>query len=163
MTNNDIIRRLRYTFDISDDEMIGIFKNAGKEVSRSEISNWMKKDDDIAYVNLVDKNLAYFLNGFIIMRRGKKDGPLPIAESKMNNNITLRKLKIALDLRDEDILELLSYVDFRLSRHELSAFFRKPTQSKFRQCKDQVIRNFLHGVQIGFKGDEDEEDNAVIG
>ncbi len=161
MTNNDILRRLRFTFDITDDTMINIFKDAGKEVSRSEISNWMKKDDDIAYVNLVDKNLAYFLNGFIIMRRGKKDGPLPIAESKMNNNITLRKLKIALDLRDEDILELLSYVDFRLSRHELSAFFRKPTQSKFRKCKDQVIRNFLHGVQIGFKGDD--EDNEVIG
>jgi len=153
MTNNDVLRRLRYTFDITDSQMIKMFADAGKEVNRSEISNWMKKEEDPAYVNLVDKSLSYFLNGFIIFRRGKKEGPLPIAESKLNNNIILRKLKIALDLKDEDILELLGYADFRLSRHELSAFFRKPTQSKFRKCKDQVIRNFLHGVQVGFKGD----------
>ncbi len=140
MTNNDILRKVRFTFDITDDEMIGIFKKAGKQVSRSEISNWMKKDDDVAYVNLVDKNLAYFLNGFIILRRGKKEGPLPIAESSLNNNIVLRKLKIALDLKDEDILELLTYADFRLSRHELSAFFRKPTQSKFRKQQKPLPR-----------------------
>ncbi len=153
MTNNDVLRKLRYTFDITDSQMIKLFSIAGKEVNRSEISNWMKKDDDPAYVNLVDKNLSYFLNGFIINKRGKKEGPLPIAESKINNNIILRKLKIALNLKDSDILELLSYADFRLSKHELSAFFRKPTQGQYRKCKDQVIRNFLHGVQIGFKGE----------
>ena len=153
MTNNDVLRKLRYTFDITDSQMIKLFSIAGKEVNRSEVSNWMKKDDDPAYVNLVDKNLSYFLNGFIINKRGKKEGPLPIAESKINNNIILRKLKIALNLKDSDILELLSYADFRLSKHELSAFFRKPTQGQYRKCKDQVIRNFLHGVQIGFKGE----------
>ncbi|OYT11335.1 MAG: hypothetical protein B6I18_04590 [Bacteroidetes bacterium 4572_112] len=154
MTNNDILRRLRYTFDITDSQMIKIFADAGKEVDRSDISNWMKKEEDPAYKNLVDKSLSYFLNGFIINRRGKKEGPLPNAESKLNNNIILRKLKIALNLKDDDVLELLSYADFRLSKHELSAFFRKPTQSQFRKCKDQVIRNFLHGVQIGFKKEE---------
>ena len=153
MTNNDVLRKLRYTFDITDSQMIKLFSIAGKEVNRSEVSNWMKKDDDPAYVNLVDKNLSYFLNGFIINKRGKKEGPLPIAESKINNNIILRKLKIALNLKDSDILELLSYADFRLNKHELSAFFRKPTQGQYRKCKDQVIRNFLHGVQIGFKGE----------
>ena len=154
MTNNDILRRLRYTFDITDSQMIKMFADAGKEVERSDISNWMKKEEDPAYKNLVDKSLSYFLNGFIITRRGKKEGPLPNAESKLNNNIILRKLKIALNLKDDDVLELLSYADFRLSKHELSAFFRKPTQSQFRKCKDQVIRNFLHGLQIGFKKEE---------
>lgn len=151
MTNNYILRQLRYTFDISDSNMIRLFEIAGKEVSRSEISNWMKKEDDPAYTNLVDKNLSYFLNGLIIQYRGRKEGPLPIAESKLNNNIIFRKLKIALNLKDEDILELLSFADFKLSKHELSAFFRKPTQSQYRKCKDQIIRNFLHGVQIGYK------------
>jgi len=151
MTNNYILRQLRYTFDITDSQMIELFAMAGKEVNRSEISDWMKKEDDPAYKNLVDKNLSYFLNGFIINNRGRKEGPLPIAESKLNNNIIFRKLKIALNLKDDEILELLSFADFKLSKHELSAFFRKPTQSQFRKCKDQVIRNFLHGVQIGYK------------
>ncbi len=152
MTNNYILRQLRYTFDYSDSQMIQIFHIAGKEVSRSEISNWLKKEDDPDYKNLVDKNLSYFLNGFIIDRRGKKEGHLPIAESKLNNNIILRKIKIALNLKDEDILELLSYANFRLSKHELSAFFRKPTQSQYRKCKDQIIRNFLYGLKIAYAG-----------
>jgi uncharacterized protein YehS (DUF1456 family) len=151
MTNNYILRQLRYSFDFSDSQMIQLFHFAGKEVSRSDISDWMKKEDDPAYKNLVDKNLSYFLNGFIIHQRGRKEGPLPIAESKLNNNIILRKLKIALNLKDEDILELLSYANFKLSKHELSAFFRKPTQNQYRKCKDQILRNFLYGLKIAFK------------
>jgi uncharacterized protein YehS (DUF1456 family) len=151
MTNNDILRRLRYTFDISDKTMIEIFALGNKQVKRPEIINWMRKEDDENYINLVDKSLAHFLNGFIVFRRGKKDDPEPIAESKLNNNIIFRKLKIALNLRDDDIIELLKLADFRFSKHELSALFRKPTQNQYRKCKDQVLRNFLYGMQIGFR------------
>lgn len=136
MTNNYILRQLRYTFEITDLQMIELFAMAGKEVNRSEISDWLKKEDDPTYINLVDKNLSYFLNGFIIKNRGRKEGSLPIAESKLDNNIIFRKLKIALNLKDDDILEFLSLANFKLSKHELSAFFRKPNQTQYRKCKD---------------------------
>ncbi len=130
--------------------MIELFAQAGKEVTRTEICDWLKKDDDPAFKGIYDQPLAYFLNGFIIEKRGKKDGELPIAEKKLNNNIILRKLKIALNLRDEDIIEILSLVDFRVSKHEISAFFRKSDQDQYRPCKDQLLRNFLHGLQRKF-------------
>ncbi|MFT6845049.1 MAG: hypothetical protein ACJAUV_001239 [Flavobacteriales bacterium] len=148
MTNNDIIKRIRYTFDYNDEQMIAIFGLAGLVTTRPEVVNWLKKEEDEYYVNLPDKRLAYFLNGLIIKHRGAQDGKIPEAESKMNNNLVLRKLKIAFTLTDDDVLEILTLVNFHFGKHELSAFFRKPGHGKYRECKDQVLRNFLHGLQI---------------
>ncbi len=150
VNSNDILRRIRYTFELSDSKMIDIFKLAGHEVMRPQVSDWLKKDDDPAFSDLSDNQLAIFLNGFIIEKRGKKEGSQPVAEKRLNNNIVFRKLKIALNLKDEDILEILGQVEFHISKHELSAFFRKPEQPQYRPCQDQILRNFLHGLQIKF-------------
>ena len=147
MDNNDIMRRIRYIFDFSDSKMIEIFALAGHTVSRSQISDWLKKDDDPTFLNLNDNQLAIFLNGLINDKRGKKEGEQPIPENRLNNNIIFRKLKIALNLKDDDILEILGLVNFRLSKHELSAFFRNPNQDQYRPCNDQILRNFLLGMQ----------------
>lgn len=151
MTNNDVLRKIRYTFDYSDDQMINLFELGALEVTRAQISDWMKKDDDPAYVNIFDKHLAHFLNGFIIDKRGKREGPAPIAEKTLNNNIILRKIKIALNLKVEDMISIYDEQDFTISKHEISAFFRKPTQSQYRLCKDQFLRNFLMGMQKKYR------------
>ncbi|WP_018344485.1 DUF1456 family protein [Cytophaga aurantiaca] len=151
MNNNDILRRLRYTFDFNDDKMIALFALADQTVTREEISNWMKKDDDPDFKELYDKELAVFLNGFIIDKRGKKDGQAPVNEKSLNNNIIFRKLKIALNLQDDDILDILDLAGLRFGKHELSALFRNPNQSQFRPCKDQVLRNFIHGLQLKYR------------
>lgn len=155
MNNNDIIRRIRYTFDYSDFQMIDIFRQADLEVSRAELSLWLKKDDDEEFKGILDHQLAAFLQGLIHVRRGKKEGEQPKIEKKINNNIVFRKLKIALNLKDEDILEILLLADLRISKHELSAFFRAPEQSQYRPCKDQVLRNFLHGMQLKYRVEEE--------
>jgi uncharacterized protein YehS (DUF1456 family) len=147
MNNNDILKRIRYTFDFKDSKMIEIFGLAEIEVTRAQVSNWLKKDDDPDFQSLNDKQLATFLNGFIINNRGKKEGKQQKPEKKLNNNIILRKLKIALDLKDTDVLEVLRLGGIRISKHELSAFFRNPTHSHYRLCKDQILRNFLYGLQ----------------
>lgn len=151
MTYNDILRRIRYTFDLSDDIMINIFSLADKEVSRAEVSNWLKKEEDADYELIKDVELATFLNGFINNQRGKKEGPQAIAEERLNNNIILRKLKIALNLKTEDMLYIFALADRELSAHELSSFFRKADHAKFRPCKDQYLRNFLHGMQERYR------------
>lgn len=152
MTNNDIIRSLRYTFDFSDSTMIEIFESSGLSVTRAEVNNWLKKDEDPEFKSLNDFKLASFLNGMINFKRGKKEGDQPVPEKKLNNNIILRKLKIALNLKDDEILEILQTAERTISKHELSAFFRKPEQSQYRPCKDQILRNFLHGLKIKFRG-----------
>lgn len=157
MTNNDVLRRLRYVFDFDDSKMIAIFGLADHKVSRAEISDWLKKDDDPSYQNCSDTLLAVFLNGFINEKRGKKEGAQPEPEKRLTNNIILKKLKIALNLKAEDLLEIMALVDFRLRKPELSAFFRKPNHKHYRECKDQVLRNFLKGLQLKYRGNAQSE------
>lgn len=153
ISNNDVLRRIRYAFEIKDSKMIDIFKLTGMEVSRSKVSDWLKKPGDTSFQELSDHELASFLNGFIISKRGSKDGPPHVAETQLNNNIIFRKLKIALDLKDVDVLEILKLVDVNISRHELSAFFRNPKHQHYRPCMDQMLRNFIHGIQIKYHSD----------
>jgi uncharacterized protein YehS (DUF1456 family) len=147
MTNNDVLRRIRYTFDLSDSKMIDIFSLAGLIVDRSLISQWLKKDADPDFVLCEDVSLAAFLNGFIILKRGKKEDSEVINENKLSNNIILNKVKIALRLQSSDVLELLSSVDMPVSKHELSAFFRKAGHKNYRHCNDQLLRRFLQSIQ----------------
>lgn len=147
MDNNDILRRLRYSFALDDQQMIDTFALAGLEVKRGYVVAWLRKDDDPAFQACNDRMLATFLNGFITSRRGKKDGPQPKPEMYLNNNTVLLKLKIALNLQAEDILEILQLAGYELSAHELSSFFRRSGHKNYRECQDQVLRNFLMGLQ----------------
>ena len=153
MTNNDILRRIRYTFDFNDSKMIAIFGLADHQVTRGQISDWLKKEDDPAYQKCRDTQLAIFLNGLINDKRGKKEGSQPEPEKRLTNNIIFRKLKIALNLKAEDILTILDLADLRISKHELSAFFRKPDNKHYRGCKDQILRKFLKGLQLRYRPD----------
>ncbi|EKD35717.1 MAG: protein of unknown function DUF1456 [uncultured bacterium] len=153
MNSNDILRRIRYIFDLSDGKMITIFGLAEHPVTREQISDWLKKEDDPAFQKCNDLILAIFLNGLICDKRGKQDGSRMKPEKRLTNNIILRKLKIALNLRDDDIIALLSMAQLSLSKSELTAFFRKPDHQHYRLCKDQILRNFLKGLQLKYRPD----------
>ena len=157
MTNNDIIRRIRYIFNFSDSKMMELFALAEHQVTRVQIIEWLKREEDEAFKKLDDHRLAIFLNGLINDKRGKREGPQAKAETKLNNNIIFRKLKIALNLRDNDILEIMELMDMRISKHELSAFFRKPDQRQYRPCQDQILRKFLFGLQKKYRNPENKK------
>ncbi|MFI8749442.1 DUF1456 family protein [Vreelandella lionensis] len=148
MTNNDIFRRIRYTFDLKDNTIVDIFALAEVPVTQSQVTAWLKKDEDDAFVTMKNRELAAFLNGFISFKRGKREGPQPAPESQLNNNMVFQKLRIALNMKADDVLEVFEQVGLPLSHHELSAFFRKPSHKNYRECKDQMLRNFLMGVQL---------------
>ena len=150
MNNNDILRRLRYTFNFNDKTMVAIFASAGEDVTREQISQWLKKDSDSDFVALFDTKLAVFLNGFINEKRGKKPGAPPVPEKRLSNNIILTKLKIALNLQAEEIIAMLEEVGFRISKPELSAFSRKTDHKHYRECKDQVLRNLLQAIDKNY-------------
>jgi uncharacterized protein YehS (DUF1456 family) len=131
--------------------MIAIFGLADCAVTREQVSDWLKKEDDPAYKALSDTQLASFLNGLIIDKRGKKEGSQSSPEKRLNNNIIFLKLKIALNLQADEVYEILERADFSLSKHEISAFFRKPEHKNYRSCKDQVLRNFLKGLELKYR------------
>lgn len=151
MTNNDIIRRLRYVFDFNDDKMVAVFKLANYDVKKENVIGWLKKEGDPLLKDITDRELAIFLNGLIIDKRGKREGPQPEPEDPLSNNMILRKLKIALDLKSDDILDLFALIDKKISKHELSAFFRSSGHRSYRPFLDQYLRNFLSALQTKYK------------
>jgi uncharacterized protein YehS (DUF1456 family) len=74
----------------------------------------------------------------------------------MSNNDILKKLRVALQLRDEDIIEILSLVDFKISKNEVNALFRKEDHPNYVECKDQILRNFLNGLVVYYRGPMDK-------
>lgn len=77
----------------------------------------------------------------------------------MTNNDVLKKLRVALKLRDDEIVEILTLVDFKMSKSELGAFFRKEDHPNYVECGDQVLRNFLNGLVIHLRGTRDNPKN----
>lgn len=153
MNNNDILRRLRYICDLSDSKVIATFAAGDLKVSRAQISDWLKKDDDPAFQKCKDIQLAMFLNGLINLKRGKREGAQPEPEKRLTNNIIFKKLRIAFNLKSEDILALMKSAGFPMNNPELSSYFRKPGHRNYVECKDQVLRNFLKGVQLKYRSD----------
>lgn len=148
LTNNDVLRRIRYAFDFRDTKLISIFALGGLNVELDQVKCWLKKDDDEQMLALEDVELASFLNGYIVEKRGpRKDGEKVEAETTLTKNLILMKLKIALSLQTDDIVSMLAKAGFTVGQSELTAFFRKPTHKNYRHCKAQFLRNFIQAIQ----------------
>ena len=146
MTNNDIIRQLRYIFDFSDQQMQQVFAAANYDTDIQSIKSWLTNNES-QQTELTNAQLNVFLDGLINEKRGKRDDYKLHLDDELSNNLVLRKLKIALHLKSHDILSMMNDVDANISKHELSAFFRHPDQSQYRDMGNQYLRNFLHGLK----------------
>ena len=154
MTNNDILRRLRYAMDIKDSALVEIFKLSEYEIARSDLIDLLKKEEDEGYVECSDEVMELFLDGLIIHKRGKREmmpGHVEKKESSLTNNSILKKLRIALKFREDDMLSTLKLAGMNLSKSELSALFRKEGQRHYKECGDQILRNFLKGLTTRFR------------
>ncbi|AWS51630.1 MULTISPECIES: DUF1456 family protein [Providencia] len=155
MLNNYVLRSVRYMLDLSDAQMVKIVKLADLAVTKEEMVTWLKKDNEPEYVECNDNVMGHFLNGLIYHRRGKDENhPAPDVDSRLNNNIMLKKLRVAFELKDTDMIEIYQLVDFRVSKPELNAVFRKPGHKNYRECGDQLLRYFLKGLTIRLRGDK---------
>ena len=147
MTHNDVLRSLRYLLKVNDAALVDIFRLGNREVSRAEVVAFLKTDDEDGYQACGDKAMAHFLNGLVIYKRGKDESrpPQPV-EVPVTNNTVLKKVRVAFALKDDDIIALLQKNGLTLSKTELGAFFRRPDHRNYRDCGDQVLRNFLKGL-----------------
>jgi uncharacterized protein YehS (DUF1456 family) len=158
MINNDVLRRVRYALNLNDAAMMDIFALSDYEITREDLLKLLKKDNEDNFVALNNKLLTLFLDGLITYKRGKKeDGAVVKQTSELNNNGILRKLRIALEFKEEDMLHMLELAGFELSKPELSSFFRHEAHKHHRKCGDQVLRNFLQGLTIHFRHSDDDE------
>ncbi len=170
MDNNDILIRLRYALDIKNTDMVEIFKLGGVEVTKAEVLKLLTKSndsyDDENEIVENDENikcnnnmLDSFLNGFIIFKRGKQDaksGQTDASESSLKknaniNNLLLKKVKIALSLTSEDMLDIFEKAGILVTKGELGALLRKEGHKNYKECGDKFARNFLRGLTLKYR------------
>lgn len=171
MDNNDLLIRLRYALDIKNTDMVEIFKLGGIELSKDEVlkvltktpeseeeddSIWTDREDDDDYIKAEDELFEAFLNGFIIFKRGRQDpkpgqADLPEPANERSNNLLLKKVKIALQLNSEDMLEIWDLAGVTVTKGELGALLRKVGHKNYKECGDRYARNFLKGLAIKYR------------
>ena len=159
MTNNDILIRLRYALNITDLRLVEIFALAGKTLDVEELRPLFLKEEAAGYRECDGPTLGAFLEGLVTSLRGKRaDGPQaapaePGAKSGKpawvkhpSNNDVLKAVRVALSLREEDIVAIVRLAGVDASRSEINALFRKEGQENYRPCGDQFLRNFILGL-----------------
>ncbi|MEZ9232252.1 DUF1456 family protein [Vibrio amylolyticus] len=156
MTNNEILRRIQHALNLKNAQIIKAFEQADDTVAHDKVANWLKDESEKSSVKMKDKELAVFLNGFINVKRGKKEGEQPKPEVALTNNMIFMKLRIALNMKAEDVLDMLEIVGISLSKYEIGAYFRKPNNKNYKECEDQLLCDFLNGVQFNNRPDSEE-------
>ena len=151
MTNNDILRRLRYALDISDPTMVNIFGLSGHHIEQSHLNGFLKKEDEAGYLECSNIMMAFFLDGLIIHKRGRQgfdSRHSAKTDVVLTNNSILKKLRIALEYKEDDMMAIMKLVDIDISKSELTALFRNKEHKNFKECGDQFLRNFLKGMTL---------------
>ncbi len=147
MLNNDVMRSLRYILNVNDAKIAEITRLTGCEIPDTEAVAYLKNDDEEGFKACPDRIMAHFLDGLVIYKRGRDESrPTPPIELPVTNNMVLKKLRVAFELKEDDLHAILKSVDFPVSKPELNALFRKAGHSNYRACGDQLLRNFLKGL-----------------
>lgn len=153
MTNNDYLRSIRFLLDIGDSKLVDIMKLADITVPLDEIKAYLSNEEDEGHIKCSDEVMAHFLDGLIFLRRGKDDSRAPVPfELPISNNVVLKKLRVAFALKEDDMHDILKIAGFSIARSELSAVLRKKDHINYRECGDQLLRNFLKGLTIRERG-----------
>ena len=155
MKHNDVLRSIRYMLDISDSQLLSIIKLAKPdiELDRNAVIAYLKKDDEPDFLPCPAKVMAAFLDGLVYHRRGRDDSrPQLDTVPPISNNMVLKKLRVAFELKDADMTSIMQSVGVSVGKSELSALFRAPGHQNYRNCGDQWLRNFLKGLTLRVRG-----------
>lgn len=147
MMNNDVLRSLRYMLKLNNNEMVAILAQTDTAVSAEQVASYVLKEEEEGFAPCPDVVMSCFLNGLIYHKRGKDESMPPLkVERRINNNIILKKLRVAFALKTDDILDILTAQQFRISMSEITAMMRAPEHKNYRECGDQFLRYFLRGL-----------------
>lgn len=147
MLNNDILRQVRYALDLRDNQLPVLLRDGGLDPEGVDFRALLAREDEEGFRPCNDKVLAALLDGVIVLKRGRRaDAPPQPLVGRLSNNLILKKLRIAFELKQEDVQQLLADAGLLMTESELGAFFRKPGHKHYRECGDQVLRNLLRAL-----------------
>lgn len=153
MLNNDVLRSLRYSLNLSDSALLEMLHGLEPELDLATLRGFLASEEDESFIRMEDELMVGFLDHLIVSRRGPSPQPAPPTELPLTNNTVLKKLRVAFTLQESDLMDILKSVEFEVSKPELSALFRKAGHSNYRLCGDQLLRQFLKGLTLRVRPD----------
>jgi uncharacterized protein YehS (DUF1456 family) len=151
VTNNDILRSFRYALELDNPALLECLALSGAKVSLAELAAMLKHEEEPGFEPLPDDLLQALLDGFVIKLRGKREpkpGEKPEPPARLSNNRVLRSLRIALELKDADMLHILELAGMPVTKAELNALFRREDHRNYQPAGNQLLRNFLKGLAL---------------
>lgn len=143
MLNNDVLCSLRYILNVNEPTLASIVKLGGGDVTKEEIEAYIKKEEEPGFIRCPQNVLAHFLNGLIYLKRGRDESKPRLTTDLPTNNVVIKKIRVAFELKDTDFIDMLKEGGFEVSKSELSALFRKAGHQNYKECGDQYLRQIL--------------------
>ena len=149
MTKNEILKKLQQIEQLSNEQMLEIFQLGDFTIPKSRVEGYLAEPGEKHYLDCGAEAMGHFLDGLIIYKRGPSDNkPANDQPVPLTNNLILKKLRIAYNLKEADLFAIFHAVEIDITKGELSALFRKEDHKKFRLCPDSILQLFLEGLEI---------------
>ncbi|NEW60773.1 DUF1456 family protein [Sulfurovum sp. bin170] len=146
MQINDILFKIKTALSLDNETIIKAYALTEYEMGKERLANILKRRQDKGYEEATYEELGIFLDGFVILKRG----PSPKAKSDeavaLSNNLMLKKLRIALELKEPELVTLFALADVNLTKRQVGSLFRSEGHKNFKSCSDELFIAFLEGL-----------------
>jgi len=157
LKTNDILYKIQKALNLSQEEMLEAYKLAEYKMEATHLDSLLKRRQDEGSKLCSYEELGVFLDGLVILKRGpnpKKSNDDEAVE--LTNNLILKKLRIALELKEAETEIIFSLGEAQLSKQQLASLFRKESHKNFKECSDELLMAFLDGLdEFYFVGEID--------
>jgi uncharacterized protein YehS (DUF1456 family) len=147
MNTNDTLYKIQKALSLSSEEMLKTYELESYDMKEEQLDALLKKRQDKGFKQCNFEELGVFLDGLVTLKRGpspKKSNDDEVVE--LTNNLILKKLRIALELKEAETEIIFSLGDAELSKQQLSSLFRKVGHKNFKECSDTLLDAFLDGL-----------------
>lgn len=147
MTHNDVLRSLRHTLNLHEPKFLEMIRLSGAKITLEEVTAYLKPETDPGYRECPGEALAACLDGLILFKRGRDNTrPFMHTDPRVTNNVVLKKIRVAFELKEADVIGLIAKAGLTVTKGELNSFFRSPDHRNYRMCGDQFLRALLKGL-----------------
>ncbi len=157
MNTNDILYKITKALSLSHEEILEAYTLENFKMDASHLENLLKKRQDKGFKACNYEDLGVFLDGLVTLKRGpspKKSNDNEAVE--LTNNLILKKLRIALELKEAETEIIFSLGEAELNKQQLASLFRKEGHKNFKECSDELLMAFLDGLdEFYFVGEID--------
>ena len=156
INTNEILYRIHKALHLSLDEMLEAYTLENYEMKKSHLESILKRRQEKDFMLCSYEELGLFLDALVTLKRGPS--PKKKSEEKaveLTNNLILKKLRIALELKESDTEIIFGLADIELSKQQLASLFRKEGHKNFKACSDELLMAFLEGLdEFYYTGEE---------